>query len=371
MLKFTFECPVCEALIEAEEGARGTYARCAFCESLIIVPMALSLARDMLLGDYILERKLGAGAMGDVWLASQISLRRKVALKVLSPHFSEDSEFIDRFLQEMRMVAKLDHPNVVAAYGSGFSGGVRFLVEEFIDGRDLATELRIEKALPERRALAMLRKAAEALGYAWDKFKIVHRDIKPENIMLDASGEPKLMDLGIAKSLEDEGAKTKPGVVMGTPGYMSPEQLSGAKSLDFRADIYSLGAVLFHIVTGVHPASGSKDASNAARGFTPPASPRSLNPNVSQACEALIGKMTAARADERPESWDEVIADIDLVLDGKLPSESAHARGGGYLSGKGRGRLLSGLSIALLVVLALLVALLLLVILAPGLFGGA
>jgi len=360
MLKFTFQCPVCEAMIEAEEGARGSYARCAFCESLIIIPMALSLARDMVLGDYLLERRLGAGAMGDVWLASQLSLRRKVALKILSPHIIDDPEFIERFFQEMRMVAKLDHPNVVAAYGSGFSGGVRYLVEEFIDGRDLSTELRMEKAIPERRALEIVRKLAEALGYAWDKFKIVHRDIKPENVMLAASGEPKLMDLGIAKSLADEGSKTKPGVVMGTPGYMSPEQRAGAKDIDFRADIYSLGAVLRHVVTGVHPSSGSEEPS-----------PLSPKPSLSQPCEALICKMTAMRMDERPSSWEEVVSDIDLVLDGKLPSESRQSEEAGPGEAKGPGRLLSGLSIALLVVLAILVGLLILVILAPGLFGGA
>ena len=320
MPEFQFKCPVCNASVEADETARGVRLQCPSCSSRIIVP-EISLDRGMAIGDYSLERRLGAGAMGDVWLATQSSLRRKVALKILSPSVTKDPEFVNRFLHEMRLVAKLSHPNIVTAYDSGFDKGLYFLAEEFVDGGELKTLLRIEKAIPERKALLIIRKIAEALQYAWVKFKILHRDIKPANIMMDSNGEPKLMDLGISKCLSEENSMTMTGVVMGTPDYMSPEQGMADRSMDFRADVYSLGATLYHITTGGLPYDGATPMAVISMHMMKPLPPpRDRNPNLSLGCESLIKTMMAKKREDRQESWEEVISDIDLVLDGKLPA---------------------------------------------------
>ena len=287
----------------------------------------------MQIGDYSLERRLGAGAMGEVWLTTQLSLRRKVALKILLPSVTKDPDFVNRFLYEMRLVAKLCHPNIVTAYDSGFDKGFYYLAEEYVDGGALSAFLRIDKVIPERKALLIVKKLAEALQYAWTKFKILHRDIKPANIMLDANGEPKLMDLGISKSLCEESSMTLTGVIMGTPDYMSPEQGMADKSIDFRSDIYSLGATLYYISTGSLPYEGPTPIAVISKHMTNPLpSPRSRNPNLSVGCDALIKTMMAKEREGRQASWDDVVRDIDLVLEGKLPATSAPDQRGSLFS---------------------------------------
>jgi len=321
MSRSSFECPVCEASIEIDDADGGSHARCPACSSFIAIP-EVPLEPGISLGDYILERMLGAGAMGDVWLATQKALRRKVALKILSPSVTKDPEFVARFLQEMRLVAKLSHPNIVAAYDSGFDRGLYFLAEEYVEGAELKSLLKARGALKEREALLIARGIAEALDYAWKKFKILHRDIKPANIMLDAAGEPKLMDLGISKSLSEETSMTMTGVVVGTPDYMSPEQGMGEKEMDFRSDLYSLGATLYHMTAGELPYKGPTPVAVVSMHLNSPIpSAREKNHELSKDCDALIRKMMAKERDERHSSWEELIKEIDLVLEGKaLPA---------------------------------------------------
>ena len=170
-----------------------------------------------------LMRKVGTGGMGEVWLAKQISMEREIAIKLLSPQFSMDSSFIDRFMQEVRTTARLFHPNIVQAYHAGNFHGLYYLAVAYVDGVNLGDRLQIDKIIPEGQALTIMRAVAEALKYAWNEHRLMHRDLKPGNIMIDFEGHTMLMDFGISKSLDDaDSMMTMNNAIVGTPYYMSP-----------------------------------------------------------------------------------------------------------------------------------------------------
>ena len=195
---------------------------------------------------------LGAGGMGVVYKARQIGLDRLVALKVLSPQLSSDPGFIARFNREAKAMAALSHPGIVQVFDFGREADLCFLVMELVDGLSLRPLMKDRRLAPEE-ALKIVPKICEALEYAHSK-GVIHRDIKPENILLDKEGRVKIADFGLARVMEGEGASrmTRSHVVMGTPGYMAPEQYQ-SMSVDHRADIYSLGAVLYEMLTGQLP----------------------------------------------------------------------------------------------------------------------
>ncbi len=217
------------------------------------------------IGPYQIASVLGIGGMGEVYLAQDTRLGRKVALKLLPPQFTIDPERVRRFEQEARTASALNHPNIVTIHEIGRTNGAQFIVTEFVDGRTLRqrmteTRFSLPEALDVAIQVAGALEAAHAAG-------IVHRDIKPENIMLRADGYVKVLDFGLAKLTErqdfasdSEGAtrklvKTNPGMVIGTVQYMSPEQARG-KEVDARTDIWSLGVVLYEMVTGRVPFEG-------------------------------------------------------------------------------------------------------------------
>ncbi len=306
--------------MEADESFRGTRADCPACGTSFIVP-SLALEPGVELDGFKLVRRLGAGGMGEVWLAKQSSLDRFIALKILSPKVASDQEFVSRFEQEVKMVGKLSHPNIITAYQAGFSKGVRYLAMEYVDGAELSSRMKVDRVIPEADALRIIRKVSEALAYAWSKHKVLHRDIKPENIMLTAEGEPEIMDLGISKSMTEDNSLTMTGVVMGTPYYMSPEQARAEKILDCRSDIYSLGATLFHMVTGSVPYEGTTAFSIIAKHLStdPSPSPRAINKSLSPQCAALIKVMMSKDRERRQDSWEAVVRDVDRVLAGEYP----------------------------------------------------
>jgi eukaryotic-like serine/threonine-protein kinase len=206
---------------------------------------------------YHVLRKLGEGGMGTVYLAEHVKMGRKSAVKVMNPGMVHDADAISRFNREASNASKINHPNVCAVYDFGeTSDGMIYLAMEFIEGPSLTKVIDEHGALPPLRAAEIARQVAEALGVAHD-MGIVHRDLKPDNIMLtknrDGSDCAKVVDFGIAKAANNEAQKvTKTGLVVGTPEYMSPEQLSGDK-LDGRSDIYALGLVTFNMLTGKLP----------------------------------------------------------------------------------------------------------------------
>jgi serine/threonine protein kinase len=208
---------------------------------------------------YRILEKLGEGGMGEVYLAEDTLLDRKVALKFLSERFQEDPTARKRFLREAKSAAAIDHPYICNIFDVGDEGGRSYIVMEYVTGQTLEERLR-EGPLPVSQALAVSSEIAEALEEAHGK-NLVHRDLKPSNIMLTPGGHAKVMDFGLAKQMapddvqsedETQSKLTRQGLTAGTLTYMSPEQLCG-REVDLRSDIFSFGIVLYEMVTGVHP----------------------------------------------------------------------------------------------------------------------
>ena len=322
MSDISFSCPQCDSEVTADSQFAGDTAQCPSCNAVLLVPMP-GIKADMYLGDFKIIKRLGLGGMGEVWLADQEALRRKVALKILAPHLTKDSDFVNRFLQEVQLAGKLTHPNIVTAFHAGEDKGIYYLAMEFIDGAELENKLLIDKVINEQEALKVVRDIAVALDYAWDKFQILHRDIKPSNIMLSEDGDALLMDMGISKSLIEDNSLTMAGEIIGTPYYMSPEQAQSESTLDFRADLYSLGATLFHITTGKTPYDSDSAVGILTQHITAPLpDPMKANSDLSAQCSELIRIMMEKNRDDRQGSWKELIEDIDLVINKKFPKKS-------------------------------------------------
>ncbi len=205
---------------------------------------------------YVIDRMIGRGGMGEVYLAVQQSLGRKVALKILAERFSKDPAFVERFSREAAALANLSHPNIVSIIDKGVWKGRYFFIMEYVDGVNLRKILHQGKLSPEE-ALKMVPMLCDALAYAHER-GIIHRDVKPENILFTKSGQPKIADFGLARLMQSDKpaefpAITQSGTVMGTSDYMAPEARRSAKQADHRADIYSLGVVLYEMLTGELP----------------------------------------------------------------------------------------------------------------------
>ena len=277
----TFACPKCRSELEIEASAAGTSLDCPQCHTQLTVPRK-EFGPGVTIGGFKIEKLLGEGGMGQVFLARQLSMDRHVALKILPPQFTTSKGSVERFLNEVHMAARLEHSNVVPAYEAGEDNGIYYLAMAYVKGEPLADQLAQNGAMPERDALRMVRKIAGALKFAWDEHRILHRDIKPSNIMVDQHGEPKLLDMGLSKSLDDTAGLTLSGTVMGTPNYMSPEQAQGKAEIDFRTDMYSLGATLYHMLTGTMPFASSSLMETLRKQVTESLpDPRELNPKIS------------------------------------------------------------------------------------------
>ncbi|MBK6306344.1 MAG: serine/threonine protein kinase [Gemmatimonadetes bacterium] len=206
--------------------------------------MSVDSLRDALAGRYAIDRELGRGGMGVVYLARDIALDRLVALKVLPSELARNPETRERFLREARTAAQLSHPNIVPVYHADAVGDLAFFAMGYVDGENLGERVRARGALPVAEAVRYLREAAWALAYAHAR-GVVHRDIKPENLLLDrATGRVMVTDFGIARDAARADGLTQTGHVLGTVHYMSPEQVAG-EPLDGRSDLYALGVVGF------------------------------------------------------------------------------------------------------------------------------
>jgi len=284
---------------------------------------------DFVPGFRVLE-EIGRGGMGVVYLAIQQSLERRVALKVVTPRSALDPGLRQRFSQEARAMARLNHRNVVQVYDHGEVDGNVWIALELVEGCDCAALVRREGALGWERATRLVRDAALGLAHA-RAAGIVHRDIKPANLMLvpaasDARrGEEivKVTDLGLARLSQGssgEGSITEAGTVMGSPAYMSPEQGRG-KPLDFRSDIYSLGATLYHLVVGRAPYSGSSALDILMRKQSdPPTSPREVVPHLGDGFLRVLDRMLARAPEDRYASYEALLDDLDAVLAGREPA---------------------------------------------------
>ncbi len=263
----------------------------------------MSLPREQLrtaLSDsYTVDRELGRGGMATVYLAQDVKHDRVVALKVLHPELAA-SLGPDRFLREIKLAARLNHPHILPLFDSGEAQGFLYYVMPYVEGESLRERLDREKQLPIDEAVHHARSIASALDYA-HRQNIVHRDMKPENVML-YEGEAMVMDFGIAKAVSAAGSETltQTGMMVGTPAYVSPEQAAGETNLDGRSDQYSLACVLYEMLTGERAFSGPTAQAVMAKRFTEPAKPvRSLRPNVPEGVERALSKAMSTDTSSR------------------------------------------------------------------------
>lgn len=268
---------------------------------------------------YQLQEKLGQGAMGTVYKAKQVRMDRFVAIKVLQPELAANATIKQRFLQEARASARLNHPNVITGIDAGEVEGLCYFAMEYVEGKTLQQLVKERGAMDERQALEAILQVAKALEHA-EKLSLVHRDVKPDNIMITRDRQVKLLDLGLAKVRAAEDIGSAKGMAVGTPNYISPEQAMGRQDIDTRSDIYSLGVTLYFLLTARVPFEGPPEVVMYRHIHEPPPHPKNFRPDVQDTTATLIYTMMAKRPEDRPASAAQLVSDMEhLLRTGKLP----------------------------------------------------
>ena len=260
-------------------------------------------------GNFLLERELGAGGMGGVYMGRDKMLDRPVAVKVMLKEYGADPEFVEKFKKEAQAAAKLIHPNIAQIYSYGICEGMPYIAMELVAGGSLDSLMKHAGAGKTEvpRVMKICQQVAQALQCASDQ-GYVHGDVKPENVLLDANGNAKLVDFGLAGMQKD----TKE--IWGTPYYISPEKVK-LEEVDYRADMYSLGGTLFHALTGKPPFDGDDVTAVVKARFTnPPPKPSSLRPELSPQIDALVTKMLAFKKEDRFPSFEALIEEFKKVM---------------------------------------------------------
>ena len=276
------------------------------------------------LDDFLLVRPLGQGGMAKVYLARQESLDREVAVKILKPDLAADENYVKRFQLEARAIAALVHSNIVQVYGVGVANGLHYMAQEYVRGTSLQQLVQTHGPLDLKRSMIVMKQVAAGLSIAGQR-GIVHRDIKPDNILISENGEVKIADFGLARSTPNQSTAnqtqlTEVGVTMGTPLYMSPEQVQGEK-LDHRSDIYSFGVTCYYMLSGKTPFEGETPLSIAVQHMN--AAPQTLfnqRPDIpSEVCE-LVQRMLAKNRDDRIQSAGDIVTAVGTTdaFDGEL-----------------------------------------------------
>lgn len=265
-------------------------------------------------GRYRIIKKLGQGGMGAVYLAHDSQLDRRVALKVPTLDADKSSEALGRFYREAKAAATIEHPNICSVYDVGEIDGVLYLTMSFIEGRPLSAFISPDKPLPPRKVAAVVRKIALAFSKAHQK-GVIHRDLKPSNIIVNASGEPIVMDFGLARRIQHDERMTQCGAVMGTPAYMSPEQVSGA-DIGPTSDIYSLGVILYEMLTGKLPFEGAVATILGKIMVADPPSPSQHRLDTDPLLEAICLKAMNKKIEDRYASMGEFANELGYYLQG-------------------------------------------------------
>jgi eukaryotic-like serine/threonine-protein kinase len=262
---------------------------------------------------YELEELVGTGGMSSVYRAHDRLLERHVAIKVLHEQFTAEGDYVERFRREARAVAQLSHPNIVTVIDRGEHEARQFIVFEYVDGENLKALVGREGPLPEREAIELALQIARALGFAHEQ-GLVHRDVKPQNVLLNDGGQAKVTDFGIARSVDVQGGLTQTGTVMGTSDYIAPEQARGSRA-DAQSDIYSLGAVLYELLTGEVPFPGDNFVAVAMQHINqPPPSVRERRPGLSPCVDAAVRRAMAKEPRDRFRSMDELCSELSACL---------------------------------------------------------
>jgi eukaryotic-like serine/threonine-protein kinase len=277
------------------------------------VAVSDSLIDTLFDGRYRIERKLGAGGMADVYLAEDQELGRRVAIKILNGRHANDDQFIERFRREAKNAAALNHPNIVSIYDRGNAEDTYYIAMEFLDGRTLKELIVSRGAAPVNVAIEYARQILSALRFA-HRHGIVHRDIKPHNVLVDGEGRVKVTDFGIARAGTSQ--MTETGSIVGTAQYLSPEQARGGE-VDPRSDLYSLGVVLYELLTGKTPFEGDTPVEIAMKHLSnAPQPPSKLRPDIPRELDMVVLRALAKSPDDRYQSADEMEADLERVARG-------------------------------------------------------
>jgi eukaryotic-like serine/threonine-protein kinase len=276
--------------------------------------------------------KIGQGGMGVVYRGRHKDLDLDVAIKFLHPDRLRGSDGAQRFLREARLAVRFNHPGVVRVFDCGETRGHYFIIMEFVDGQSLAAHIDERRLVPVARSLQIAESVARALDYALDQVGVIHRDIKPANILLTSGGEVKLADLGLAKVVVPAeitatyaAGHTSPGIALGTPHYMSPEQFDDASQVDHRADIFSLGATLYHMLSGTTPFKGDSVLSLLKQVVE--TDPAPLPSHVPIQVEELVSRMMAKRPAERFQTYEELLEALLAAQAGPANGETDIAAG--------------------------------------------
>ncbi len=271
---------------------------------------------------YEILGEIGRGAMGVVYKARQTSVDRIVAVKVLRESAASDQEFIARFRREAKVAAKLAHTHIVNAIDAGEADGRHYFVMEYVEGTTVEDGLKKGKVFDEATALRIAQAIAQALKHAQER-GLVHRDIKPANIMMTKDGNIKLADLGLARMTTDaDAAAAETGTAAGTPYYISPEQARGLPDVDIRADIYSLGATLYHAVTGRPPYTGANPSEVMKKHVSKKVQlipPDHVNTNLSSGFGEVVETMMTKDRENRYLTPDDLILDLECLIRGQPP----------------------------------------------------
>ncbi len=270
--------------------------------------------KDML-SKYEIMEKIGEGGMGIVYKANQRSMARIVALKILAPKYAAREKFVEQFIKEARAAGALNHPNIIQVHDVGSENGIHYFSMEFVDGATCMQVLRDGGPFPVADAIEVVRQTAKALEYA-HAHRLIHQDIKPDNIMIGQNNQVKLADLGISKTFDEVEAEGGQRKVMGTPHYMAPEAALG-KKVDHRVDIYSLGATLYHLLTGKTPYHGTSATDVLKAHVMEPLPPiHDFNPEVPDDLVALVDRMMAKKPDDRYQTATEVVEELRRLESG-------------------------------------------------------
>jgi eukaryotic-like serine/threonine-protein kinase len=269
-------------------------------------------AGDVIAGRYELVELIGRGGMSSVWKAHDRLLDRTIAIKSLHEQFTQDEEYVERFRREARSVAQLSHPNIVTVIDRGEDEGRQYIVFEYVEGENLKQLIERSGPLPVRDALLLTLQMARALGFAHER-GLIHRDVKPQNVLLNEDGQPKMTDFGIARSVDVEGV-TVTGTVLGTSEYIAPEQARGQR-VDALTDVYSLGVVLYELMTGRVPFQGENFVAIALRHVNEPApSVLELRPDCPPRVGTAVERALAKRPEDRFGSMSELCRELEACL---------------------------------------------------------